>query len=72
MATTRAVNSDAEFCRDCGGRTVREKGFMWCKNTKPQQHCRNLRRDNRERCEYCGKPPGFPVCQVCKKPAGKP
>lgn len=79
MATNQNLNSDARYCRDCGGPATRFEGISTCNNTTTRgsqkdskDHCQNLSWNNRQFCEHCSNPTNDFKCQGCGVDATRP
>ena len=70
MARNFTVRNGSNFCRDCGGKMIKDNGHSWCVNIQVNK-CTALKRNSRNYCEFCGLQPMFLVCVHCKNVACK-
>ena len=72
MARNFTVRNDSNFCRDCGGEMIKNKGQSWCVNVQANR-CTALKRELRNYCEFCGaQSVSSSVCLNCQNVAYNP
>ena len=65
MARNFTVRNDSNFCRDCGGKMIKNEGQSWCVNVQVNR-CIALKRELRNYCENDGTPlNGSQICSSC-------
>lgn len=65
MARNFTVRNDSNYCRDCGGKMIKQDGYSWCENIQVNK-CVALKREFRNYCEYDGtRLNGAPICSSC-------